>query len=119
MAFKQVLNELEEKGGVTRRKKRYTENYDSLINGMEHLGFKEYLSREIQGCIITSFYYPNSPNFVFNESYNRLSDMGIVIYPGKLSKADCFRIGNIGRIYKQDIIKLLSYIENVKMDIGF
>ncbi len=119
MAFKQALTELEAEGGVIGRSKRYKENYETLIQGMEKLGFKEYLPREMQGYIITSFYYPENTNFEFNDFYNRLNNLGMVIYPGKLSKANCFRIGNIGRIFKQDIIELLNCIKKVKSDMGF
>ncbi len=119
MAFKQALNELVNEGGVISRGNRYRENYETLVTGMEKLGFQEYLPREVQGYIITSFLYPENINFNFNEFYSRLSDMGMVIYPGKLSKADCFRIGNIGRIHKQDIMDLLECISKVKTEMEF
>lgn len=119
MAFKQALIELNEEGGVNGRRNRYLENYETLIQGMEKLGFEEYLPKEAQGYIITSFYYPKSDNFTFSEFYKQLNDMDMVIYPGKLSKADCFRIGNIGRLYKHDIDYLLTCIEKVKSNMGF
>ncbi len=33
-----------------------------------------------------------------------------MIYPGKLSAADCFRIGNIGRLFESDMHALLAAI---------
>jgi len=111
-AFHQALKELEEEGGVEARGKRYKENYQTLIAGMRKLGFKEYLEPEKQGYIITSFLYPEQ-NFNFKEFYNSLNEKGFVIYPGKLTKADCFRIGNIGQLYKKDVEALLQTIETV------
>jgi len=87
-----------------------SQNYNTLVKGMREIGFKEYLKPEVQGIIITSFCYPTHANFVFNEFYERLNDKGFVIYPGKVSNADCFRIGNIGRVFKSDIKALLRAI---------
>ncbi len=110
MAFRQALDEIMAEGGVIGRAGRYAENYKVLIFGMREMGFKEYLSSEKQGYIITSFHCPKHPNFDFASFYKLLSDKGQVIYPGKLSKADCFRIGNIGRISTIDIAVLLACI---------
>lgn len=112
VAFHKALQELENEGGVEGRSVRYRENYNTLVAGMRKLGFKEYLAPEKQGYIITSFLYPEE-NFNFKEFYNSLNERGFVIYPGKLSQADCFRIGNIGRINKQNVEDLLEAIQSV------
>lgn len=65
---------------------------------------------ELQGTIITAFRYPSHPNFQFEEFYTRLNDKGYVIYPGKVSSTDCFRIGNIGCLFECDIHALLAAI---------
>jgi len=113
LAFDQALKELEIEGGIDGRAHRYKENYQKLIAGMRSLGFQEYLEPEKQGYIITSFLYPQHPNFSFKAFYKKLNDKGYVIYPGKLSHADCFRIGNIGKIYGDDIDLLLIAIKEV------
>jgi len=110
IAFHQALLELEEEGGVEGRAARYKANYKTLLAGMQAMGFEEYLSREDQGYIITSFTYPDHPNFNFDDFYRRLNDQDYVIYPGKVSQADCFRIGSIGRIFPADIRALLAAI---------
>lgn len=110
VAFRQALRELDEEGGVEGRAARYRANYETLIAGMREMGFKEYLRPELQGYIITSFFYPDDPNFAFEEFYTRLNDKGYVIYPGKVSGADCFRIGHIGRLYPSDMRDLLRAI---------
>jgi len=110
IAYHQALLELEAEGSVEGRAARYRANYETLIAGMRVLGFEEYLRPEDQGYIITSFTYPHHPNFNFEEFYRRLNDQDYVIYPGKVSQADCFRIGSIGRIFPADINALLAAI---------
>ncbi len=110
LAFAQALVELEQEGGVKGRGARYISNYKTLVAGMEQLGFKEYLTEENRGYIITCFHYPEHELFDFKRFYEALNEKGFVIYPGKLSKVNCFRIGNIGRITTSDIQDLLKAI---------
>lgn len=118
LAFHQALLELEGEGGVAGRAARYRANYETLLAGMREMGFDEYLAPERQGYIITSFRYPPHPNFTFDEFYTRLNDKGYVIYPGKVSNADCFRIGNIGRIFAHDVRDLLRAIRETLTEMG-
>jgi len=110
LSFRQALQELQDEGGVEGRGKRYAENHRQLMQGMTELGFRPYVQPELQGYIITSFYYPDDSNFDFNAFYQQLSDRGFLIYPGKVGDADCFRMGSIGRLYPQDIQNLLSAV---------
>jgi 2-aminoethylphosphonate-pyruvate transaminase len=110
LAFAQALRELEAEGGVPGRNARYTANQRILAAGMAALGFRAYVPAAKQAPIITTFHYPTDTNFHFEEFYRRLSDRGFVIYPGKLSQADCFRIGNIGRLTEQDMTALLAAV---------
>lgn len=118
LAFHQALRELADEGGVAGRAARYRRNYETLITGMRQLGFREYLSPADQGAIITSFYYPDHPRFQFDDFYRRLNERGFVIYPGKVSDADCFRIGTIGRLTPQDVTALLEAIGTVLVQMG-
>lgn len=111
LAFHQALLELEEEGGIEGRAKRYAENNKCLLDGMVAMGFRPYLDAELQSYIITTFYYPEHENFSFDRFYNSLSDKGYVIYPGKLTDADCFRLGNIGRLNTDHITGLLEAIQ--------
>jgi 2-aminoethylphosphonate-pyruvate transaminase len=110
LAFWQALEELEAEGGITGRAARYAANHQALLAGMIELGFHAYLDPQHQSNIITSFLYPAHPNFDFREFYQRLSEQGLVIYPGKLSNADCFRIGTIGHIFPDDVRTLVAAI---------
>lgn len=118
LAFYQALAELRAEGGVAARGARYQANHDCLLEGMNALGFEEYLPRSLQGPIITSFRYPAHPNFHFEEFYTRLNDRGFVIYPGKVSNADCFRIGHVGRLFPSDTRALLHAISDTLQAMG-
>lgn len=113
LAFRQALKELRAEGGVSARARRYRANHDALIAGLRALGLREYLPPEGQSDIITSFRYPDHPAFVFAEFYRRLAEKGFVIYPGKVSRADCFRIGTIGQITVPEVHSLVREIAGV------
>src|SRR5438874_2080667 len=97
---------------------RYQRNHEVLVTGMKTIGFHVFLKPEVQSYIITSFYYPNDPKFTFNEFYRRLSDKGFIIYPGKISQADTFRIGSIGRIFESDMRQLLAAVAETRSEMG-
>ena len=109
-AFKEALEELEAEGGVEARHARYRENHDVLVRGMEALGFRTLLPADIQSPVITSFLYP-AADFDFKGFYARLKAKGFVIYPGKISQADTFRIGNIGDVFPQDFERLVMAVK--------
>ena len=119
LAYRQAIRELHEEGGVEGRSARYQKNYQTLVNGMRSMGFTEYLPAEKQGYIITTFNHPASKNFNFSQFYEKLNERGFAIYPGKLTKADCFRIGNIGRISTEEVKALLTAIAEVKAEMEF
>lgn len=111
-AFYQALKELNEEGGIAARYERYKKNHRTLVDGMRALGFETLLPDASQGPIITSFLYPKA-DFDFTAFYAALKQKGFVIYPGKISDADTFRIGNIGDVFPGDIKNLLEAIRNV------
>ena len=118
LAFAQALKEFREEGGVAGRAQRYRANRDVLLAGMRRLGFREYLPRERQSDIITAFRYPEDPAFDFAEFYRLLAERGMVIYPGKVSDADSFRIGTIGRISPEQVQALLAEVGSVLDQMG-
>ncbi|AWS50234.1 MULTISPECIES: 2-aminoethylphosphonate--pyruvate transaminase [Providencia] len=111
LAFAQALKELAQEGGVAARFQRYRQNQHKLVVGMRQLGFTTLLEDGLHSPIITAFYSPNSPDYQFKQFYQNLKSQGFVIYPGKVSQSDCFRIGNIGEVYEKDIDALLVAIE--------
>lgn len=117
LAFNQALQELEMEGGIIKRAERYRENYRVTLVGMESLGFNTYLPPELRGYIITSFNYPDHPDFYFLEFYDHLRIKGFIIYPGKLSHANYFRIGHIGRLDARDAYSLISAVRATLEDL--
>jgi len=111
LAFAQALKELAEEGGVSARYARYRSNQHALVAGMRQLGFETLLDDALHSPIITAFYSPQDPAYQFADFYQRLKAQGFVIYPGKVSQSDCFRIGNIGEVYAADITRLLTVIK--------
>lgn len=109
-AFRQALTELHEEGGIPARYLRYQTNQTGLVKGMRSLGFECLLPDEVHSPIITSFLFPESEEFEFVRFYQALKKHGFVIYPGKVSGRDTFRIGNIGDVHPGDIDELLGAI---------
>jgi 2-aminoethylphosphonate-pyruvate transaminase len=113
VAFHQALEEFWAEGGVAGRGGRYAENGRVLIDGMRALGFETLLPPARQAPIIVTFHMPRHPNFVFQRFYDGLKERGYVIYPGKLTVADSFRIGCIGRLYPKDMRGALAAVAEV------
>ena len=107
-AFHKALEELRAEGGIAARHERYARTNAALREGMEALGFTAYIDKDVQGPIITTFLYPETMSFDFQDMYAFLKERGYVIYPGKLTAQDTFRLGNIGEIYDEDIQKILQ-----------
>lgn len=110
-AFAEALKELDGEGGVAAREQRYGENQRTLAAGMQRLGFEALIDLELQSSIITSFHNPQHPEYEFIKFYDALKSHGFVIYPGKVSQANCFRIGTIGDVWPSDIDKLIEAVE--------
>jgi 2-aminoethylphosphonate-pyruvate transaminase len=113
LAFNKALDELEAEGGPGYRAERYKKNAEIILTNMTNIGFKKYLSDENSGYIINTFLYPEDQNFDFEIFYQKLNQKGFVIYPGKLTQADCFRIGNIGDLHEKDMYLLIEAIKEV------
>jgi 2-aminoethylphosphonate-pyruvate transaminase len=118
VAFHQALKEFDAEGGVAGRGRRYAENCKILIDGMRALGFETLLLDQLQAPIIVTFRMPAENKFVFEEFYDRLKERGYVIYPGKLTVADSFRIGCIGRLYPDHMRGALAAIRAILDDMG-
>jgi 2-aminoethylphosphonate-pyruvate transaminase len=111
-AFMQAMDELDEEGGISKRYCRYQENHRVLMEGMQAIGFVPLLDVSLQSPIISSFLYP-TPAFSFSSFYNDLKNKGFVIYPGKISEKDTFRIGTIGDVHPDDFKNLIEAIATI------
>ena len=106
-AFHRAMQELREEGGVEKRGERYARLNRRLREGMAALGFTAYVEEAHQGPIITTFFYPKE-GFSFSKMYAYLKEHGYVIYPGKLTDRDTFRLGNIGDLNDEDAERILK-----------
>ncbi|WP_339226028.1 2-aminoethylphosphonate--pyruvate transaminase [Oceanobacillus sp. FSL K6-2867] len=110
-AFSKAIDELIEEGGIPARSHRYQHNNQLLREKLEKIGFQTYITDEKQSPIITTFLFPYD-TFQFEDFYLYVKERGFVLYPGKLTEVNTFRIGNIGEIYEEDIETLCSVIED-------
>lgn len=97
-AFLEALKMHEAEGGVAGRGARYTKNRDVMVAGMRELGFETLLSDHWLSPIIVTFFCPAHENFAFDRFYGLMKDKGFIIYPGKLTVVESFRVGCIGRM---------------------
>ena len=97
-AFIEALKMHEAEGGVAGRGARYARNRDVMVAGMRELGFETLLSDRWLSPIIVTFFCPAHENFVFSRFYELMKEKGFIIYPGKLTVVDSFRVGCIGRM---------------------
>ncbi len=116
-ALVQAIAELKVEG-LAARAARYQTNHEILVQGMEALGFQPLLPPEYRSPIITSFVYPRDPNFCFETFYEALKRRRFVIYPGKVSRAETFRIGTIGHVFPDDIRLLIQAVEESIQELG-
>lgn len=118
VAFHQALEEHGEEGGVEGRGARYRENCRILVDGMRAMGFATLLPDDLQAPIIVTFHMPTDPRFDFQRFYDGLKERGYVIYPGKLTVADSFRIGCIGRLDANHMRGALAAVREVLEELG-
>jgi 2-aminoethylphosphonate-pyruvate transaminase len=102
-AFAAALEAFIAEGGQAARLARYTANYEMLVRGMGELGFRAFLDPRIQAPIIVTFHAPADPRYSFREFYDRVREKGFILYPGKLTQVETFRVGCIGAIGPDEI----------------
>jgi len=112
-AFLQAIEELKDEGGIKARAARYQHNNRLLRERLQEIGFQSYITEEQQSPIITTFLFPDV-TFNFQKFYDYVKERGFVLYPGKLTEVDTFRIGNIGDIHKKDIEELCNIISEYR-----
>lgn len=109
-AFAQAIHELHEEGGVTARYERYRLNNQMIRTQLQEMGIHAYIDEAIQSPIITTYLFPNEA-FSFEDFYEAMKEAGFILYPGKLTEVDTFRIGNIGDVHTQDFRVLCEAIK--------
>jgi 2-aminoethylphosphonate-pyruvate transaminase len=98
VALNEAIAQFEEEGGQAARLQRYQSNCRTLVDGMAALGFKPFLDPAIQAPIIVTFHAPADPKYQFKTFYDIAKKHGFILYPGKLTQVETFRVGCIGAI---------------------
>ena len=118
-ALDRALDSFDAEGGRKARLARYRRNCEVLVAGMRRLGFETLIPERLQAPVIVTFRSPADPAFRFGEFYEALRRRGFVIYPGKLTAAETFRVGCIGAIGEAQITALVGAVAEVMAEQGF
>jgi 2-aminoethylphosphonate-pyruvate transaminase len=117
-ALRAAINQYQAQGGLPARQARYTENCAALVSGMRVLGFKTFLPDALQAPIIVTFHSPPDPAYDFTQFYRRVRERGFILYPGKLTAVDTFRVGCIGAIGPATLRQAVAAVADVLRDMG-
>lgn len=117
-AFIEALKMHQAEGGVAARGARYAQNRDVMVAGMRALGFETLLDNRWLSPIIVTFFCPADPNFVFSRFYDLMKQKGFIIYPGKLTVVDSFRVGCIGRMDHHVMTRVVEAARDCLAEMG-
>ncbi len=117
-ALRAAIDQYQEQGGQPARLARYTRNCAALVQGMRELGFQTFLPDTLQAPIIVTFHSPPDPSYDFPEFYRRVRARGFILYPGKLTAVDTFRVGCIGAIGPEVMNQAVAAIADVLREMG-
>ena len=118
VAFLEALKAHRAEGGVAGRGARYADNRDVLVEGMRSLGFETLLKDRWLSPIIVTFFNPAHKSFDFNSFYEAMKRKGFIIYPGKLTVVDSFRIGCIGQMDADVMRQVVQAAKEVLNEMG-
>ena len=116
--FDAALEQLLAEGGQPARHARYAANCRTLVAGMAELGLRPFLKPEIQAPIIVTFHAPADPAYSFRRFYERVRDKGFVLYPGKLTQVETFRVGCIGAIGPDEMRQAVNAVRDTLGEMG-
>ena len=109
-ALRAAIDQYQAQGGRAARLARYTQNCAALVSGMRKLGLETFLPDSLQAPIIVTFHAPPDPAYNFPEFYRRVRDRGFILYPGKLTTVETFRVGCIGAIGPNTLTQAVAAI---------
>ncbi len=118
VALAEAIAQFEEEGGQPARLARYTANCQTLVDGMKALGFQPFLDPAIQAPIIVTFHAPADARYDFKTFYAAARSRGFVLYPGKLTQVETFRVGCIGAIGPQEMAQAVHAVALTLKDMG-
>ena len=118
VALNAALDQFVTEGGQPARLARYTRNCETLVRGMAELGFRPFLDARVQAPIIVTFHAPADTRYAFREFYDRVRDKGFILYPGKLTQVETFRVGCIGAIGPDEMRHAVNAIRDTLAEMG-
>ena len=118
VALAEAIAQFEEEGGQPARLARYSANYQTLVGGMSRLGFAPFLDAAIQAPIIVTFHAPADPRYDFKTFYAAARQRGFLLYPGKLTQLETFRVGCIGAIGPKEMEQAVHAVSLALQDMG-
>ena len=117
-AFRCALDQFKAEGGTMARGARYRANCDTLIEGMSALGLRPFLPRAVQAPVIVTFHAPADPAYAFKPFYDKVKSRGYILYPGKLTQVETFRVGCIGAIDANEMRNVVSAVAETLKEMG-
>ena len=118
VALAEAVTQFVEQGGQPARLARYTDNCNTLIDGMKALGFRAFLKPEIQAPIIVTFHAPGHKAYEFKRFYDASKQRGFILYPGKLTQLETFRVGCIGAIARNEMQQAVNAVADTLREMG-
>jgi 2-aminoethylphosphonate-pyruvate transaminase len=118
VALAEAIAQFVEEGGQPARLARYTDNCRTLVDGMAALGFRPFLAPEVQAPIIVTFHAPAHPAYDFKRFYAGAKERGFILYPGKLTQIETFRVGCIGAIGRHEMRQAVAAVADTLREMG-
>ncbi len=112
-AFDSAIAQYLEEGGLPARHARYARNCQTLIEGMGRVGLRSFLPAAIQAPIIVTFHAPDHPRYAFKSFYDAVKARGYILYPGKLTSVETFRVGCMGQLGERGIAGAVEAVGEV------
>ena len=117
-AFRVALDQFKAEGGTLARGARYRKNCDTLVDAMSALGFRTFLPKNVQAPIIVTFHAPADANYAFKAFYEKVRSRGYILYPGKLTQVETFRVGCIGAIDSTEMRNVAAAVSETLKEMG-
>jgi 2-aminoethylphosphonate-pyruvate transaminase len=117
-ALRAAVDQYLAEGRQPARLARYRANCETLISGMAALGFRPFLKAEVQAPIIVTFHAPADPAYDFKTFYAKTRERGYILYPGKLTQVETFRVGCIGAIGRNEMQQAVNAVAETLAELG-
>ncbi|XZG69678.1 2-aminoethylphosphonate--pyruvate transaminase [Chitinibacteraceae bacterium HSL-7] len=118
-ALRAALDQYRDEGGQPARLARYQANATALVAGLARSGIRLFLDPALQAPIILTFHAPTHPGYDFRTFYEAVRARGFVLYPGKLTEVETFRVGCIGAIDQAEITQAVHAITDTLHALGW